>query len=178
MVVISTSAALPRILTPAAPLSVNAPAEVDRLEAPVASIETEDPSIVNAPELISTAPVVVISTSAELPTILTPVAPSSVNAPAEVDKLDAAPASKLNPVPASIVIAPSASISILEILDTLLLLAAIVNVLVAAALAVIVKLVESVPSIEIVEPSIVNSEELISIAPLDTIDKSVPFPEI
>ena len=60
-----------------------------------------EPSRVNAPELISTAPVVVISTMAALPIILTPARPSSVKAPAVVLKLEAAPASKLiPPVPA------------------------------------------------------------------------------
>ena len=64
-------------------------------------ISMVEPSNVNAPELISTAPVVVISTMAALPIILTPARPSRVKAPAVVLKLEAAPASKLiPPVPA------------------------------------------------------------------------------
>ena len=67
-------------------------------------------SIVQAAELISTAPVVVISTSAAFPAIITPAAPSNVSEPADVVKLDVFAAS--NDIPAvveSIVIAPLAS---------------------------------------------------------------------
>ena len=58
-------------------------------------MDTVEPSKVNAPELISTAPVVVISTSAAFPAILTPPLPSSVNAPDDVVKLLAPAESKL-----------------------------------------------------------------------------------
>ena len=144
-----------------------------RLNALVDVIAIEDDeSIVIAAVFISSAPVVVISTSLALPWILTPLAPSSDNAPADVDQVaaaadvrvnapalvvrfEAAPASRLNPAPESIVIAPSASISILDTLDSLLLLAAIVIVFVAATLAVIVRLVVSVLSIDSVVPSTV-----------------------
>ena len=129
-------------------------------------------SIVVEPLLISTFAEVVISTSLEFPIILTPLAPLSDNAPADVDhvaaeaevrvnapelvvRFDAAPASRLNPAPESIVMAPSASISRLDTLDSLLLLTAIVIVFVEAALAVIVRLVVSVLSSESVVPSTV-----------------------
>ena len=75
----------------------------------VVSVESREsvvPSTVKAPELISTAPVVVISTSAALPSIFTPAAPSSVKAPVEVVKLEAAAASTLTPAEASTVKAP------------------------------------------------------------------------
>ena len=71
--------------------------------ASVPSIDTVEPSKVNAPELISTAPVVVISISAAFPWIFTPPLPSSVNAPEDVVIFEAAPASKLIPFVASIV---------------------------------------------------------------------------
>ena len=77
-----------------------------------------------------------IATSDVVP-ILIPPAPWSVNAPLEVVKLEAAPL--------SIVIAPSASISMSPTPDPLLV-AAIVSVFVPPSLAVIVKLVVSVPS--------------------------------
>ena len=51
------------------------------LLAPVPLIVTVEPSTVNAPELISTAPVVVMSTSLELPFKLIPSAPFSVIIP-------------------------------------------------------------------------------------------------
>ena len=82
VVVISTSLALPAILTPLAPFNVRAPAAVVKLDAVAASIETPPlESIVVAAALISNAPVVVISISLALPTILTPPAPSNVRAP-------------------------------------------------------------------------------------------------
>ena len=134
--------------------------------------ELEEASIVNDPLFISTLDVVVISTSLALPWILTPLAPSSDNAPADVDQVaaaadvrvnapalvvrfEAAPASRLNPAPESIVMAPSASISRLATLEASLLLADIVIVFVVAAFAVIVRLVVSVLSIESVVPSTV-----------------------
>ena len=61
--------------------------------------------------LISTLSVVVRSISDPLPTKLRPVAPSTVNAPALVVKLDAAPASMEIPVAASKSIEPDASTS-------------------------------------------------------------------
>ena len=80
--------------------------------ASVPSIDIVEPSKVNAPELISSAPVVVISISAELPWIFTPPLPSSVNAPEDVVKLLAPAASKLIVPVVSIVIPPvPASIS-------------------------------------------------------------------
>ena len=77
-----------------------------------------------------------------------------VNAPSDVLRLDADPASILIPAPESIVISPSASISILAELEALLFEAAIVKTLVDAAFAVMVRLVVSVLSTESVVPSI------------------------
>ena len=71
----------------------------------VVTDEASVASTVKAPLLISTAPVVVMSTSAALPAILTPTAPSNVNAPDEVVKFEAAAPSILIPAPASTVIA-------------------------------------------------------------------------
>ena len=89
VVVISISLALPVILTPSAPSNVRAPAIVVKLEGVAASMEIPAlESIVVAAALISNAPVVVISTSLVLPTILTPPAPFNVRAPAGVVKLE------------------------------------------------------------------------------------------
>ena len=60
-------------------------------------------SIVTPAPFKSKAPVVVISISDALPSILTPAAPSNVNAPDDVVIFEAAPASKLIPFVASIV---------------------------------------------------------------------------
>ena len=97
-VVISTSEAFPAILTPPAPSSVSAPEVVVKLEASPAS------NLIPAPvALISTIPDVVISTSEAFPAILTPPAPLSVNAPEEVVKLEAAPASNVIPAPVELI---------------------------------------------------------------------------
>ena len=61
-----------------------------KFESATASNERpEEASTVIPAPLMSTAPVVVISTSAALPAILTPPAPSSVSAPALVVRSDA-----------------------------------------------------------------------------------------
>ena len=88
-------------VTPAAPARVNPPALVVKFEAAPASNEMSfvasksmsaaSPS--NVVALRSTVPVVVTSTSDALPATLTPSAPSNVNAPTLVVKLEAAPAS-------------------------------------------------------------------------------------
>ncbi len=93
---------------PSASISIS---EAPNVSAALPSIPTVEPLSVNAPELISTAPLVVTSTSAAFPAILTPPAPSNVNAPAAVVTLDAVAPSIETPAAESIVIAPLASIS-------------------------------------------------------------------
>ena len=80
-------------------------AAIVKFEEALPSKLIDEASRVKAPELRSRAPVVVISTSAELPAMLTPPAPSRVNAPEEVVKLEAASESREIPV-ASIVASP------------------------------------------------------------------------
>ena len=126
-----------------------------------------------AAAFISSDPVVVISISLALPCRLIPLAPSRVNEPADVVRLEAAPASRLKPAPESIVIAPSASISIADTLEPLVLLAAIVITFVSPALAVIVIFVVSVLSTESVVPSIVTPA-LESISKLPTFISNTP----
>ena len=148
IVIVFVSAALAVIvkLVVFVPSSDKAPVSI--LTALVASIST-------VCTFTSNVPVVVTSISLELPCINTPLAPSNVNVPALVVRFEAAPASRLSPRPESIVIAPSASISIFDILDASLFDVDIVMVFVSAALAVIVKLVVSVLSIDNVVPSTV-----------------------
>ena len=111
------------ISTPAAPFKVNAPTLVVTLDAAAASNEIPAlaSTVISAP-LMSTAPVVVTSTSAAFPAMLTPAAPSKVNAPAasifiilplsDVLVLSAEPKVKL-PLPlGSIEIAPSVPVVI------------------------------------------------------------------
>ena len=108
--------------------------------ASVPSIDTVEPSKVNAPELISTAPVVVISISAAFPWIFTPPLPSSVNAPEDVVIFEAAPASKLIPLVASIVtLAPA--------LKSKLPAVAVIAIASAAVPAVLVNEIFSLPAV-------------------------------
>ena len=76
-------------------------ANVKLLAKPVTvTLESFVPSIVTALPLISISPVVVISTSDAFPAIFTPDAPLIVIAPADVVKLDAAPAFNATPADA------------------------------------------------------------------------------
>ena len=103
-------------------------------------MDTVEPSKVNAPELISTEPVVVISISAAFPAIFTPPLPSSVNAPEDVVKLLAPTESKLIAPVVSIVIPPvpaskSNAVAVVELPIAIILSAAPVPIFIFWATA-------------------------------------------
>ena len=145
-VLMPTVEEFPAMLTPPAASSVKAPDVVVKLEAPAAS------NVIPAPvALISTVPDVVISTSAAFPAMLTPPAPSSVNALTDVNVI--ACALVLTAVDAA--------------LPTVIVLAdAPVPTLIAPVFVLLPMLIVLVPLIPTVLPSTVNAPELISTIPV------------
>ena len=97
-------------------------AVIVRFMSSVPSSDTVLASRVIAPELRSSAPDVVMSTSAALPAMLTPAAPSRVKAPEDVVKFEAPAASSERPDEASTVTAaPLISIAPVVVMSTSLL---------------------------------------------------------
>ena len=123
-------------------------------------------------------PVVVISTSAAFPAIFTPVAPLIVIEPAEVVKLDAAPASMETPAFASISTPPA--VALISIALVPVPAEFTVTVCAPPPTAANVKLLADpvTVTLESFVPSIVTALPLISIVPVVVISTSAAFPAI